>query len=164
MCGRAPNTGGERRVAVTAPQSLGGFPEDADEGGVDLVKRLSRSLGGSMDPRRWGASQRSGAMLRIARQDRFDTEHAGSSALAFARSFACRLSRPVRPQGGDMPFPQGIGLRPQPWAGISRPVGPVGSFPTDSSRGLRGRRAEPRTSRTARTAGTRKCRIGNRSL
>ena len=25
------------------------------------------------------------------------------------------------------PFPQGIGLRPQPWAGVSRPVGPVGS-------------------------------------
>jgi len=24
------------------------------------------------------------------------------------------------------PFSQGVGLRPRPWAGISRPVGPVG--------------------------------------
>ena len=26
------------------------------------------------------------------------------------------------------PFPQGIGLRPQPWAGVSRPVGPMEGF------------------------------------
>src|SRR5882757_2086018 len=28
----------------------------------------------------------------------------------------------------DALSPQGIGLRPQPWAGVSRPVGPVGRF------------------------------------
>jgi len=35
------------------------------------------------------------------------------------------LSRPFRPPGGAGCFTQGIGLRPQPWARISRPVGPV---------------------------------------
>ena len=35
------------------------------------------------------------------------------------------LSRPFRPPG-CVPLPsQGIGLRPQPWAQLSRPVGPV---------------------------------------
>jgi len=29
------------------------------------------------------------------------------------------------------PFTQGIGLRPQPWAGFCRPVGPVLSGTTD---------------------------------
>jgi len=43
------------------------------------------------------------------------------------------------------PFSQGIGLRPQPWAGISRPVGPVGRF---SDRLLQC--CEPRPSRSTR--------------
>jgi len=34
-----------------------------------------------------------------------------------------RLSRPFRPQRFHPPSTQGIGLRPQPWARISRPVG-----------------------------------------
>jgi hypothetical protein len=37
------------------------------------------------------------------------------------------FSRPFRPRGGSVCYlTQGIGLRPQkPWAGISRPLGPV---------------------------------------
>jgi hypothetical protein len=38
----------------------------------------------------------------------------------------CEFSRPFRPQEWGALFTQGIGLRPQPWAGVSRPVGPVG--------------------------------------
>src|SRR3954471_23859340 len=36
-----------------------------------------------------------------------------------------RLSRPFRPQRFNHSSTQGIGLRPQPWARISRPVGPA---------------------------------------
>jgi hypothetical protein len=36
------------------------------------------------------------------------------------------FSRPFRPQNRVLFLSQGIGLRPQPWAGVSRPVGPVG--------------------------------------
>ncbi len=36
-----------------------------------------------------------------------------------------RISRPVRPPDCDGLLTQGIGLRPHPWAGFSRPVGPV---------------------------------------
>ena len=41
-----------------------------------------------------------------------------------------KFSRPFRPQGWGALFPRAsAGLRPQmPWAGISRPVGPVGRF------------------------------------
>ena len=40
------------------------------------------------------------------------------------------FSRPFRPQeGGYFFLSQGIGLRPQHWAGISRPVGPDGFSP-----------------------------------
>jgi HIT domain-containing protein len=42
-----------------------------------------------------------------------------------ARAGEALLSRPFRPQGLGTIFSQGIGLRPQPWAGVSRPVGPV---------------------------------------
>jgi hypothetical protein len=39
-------------------------------------------------------------------------------------SFQLSFSRPFRPQDcGDL-LTQGIGLRPQPWAGLCRPVGP----------------------------------------
>src|SRR5947209_1626363 len=40
----------------------------------------------------------------------------------------CRagLLRPFRPQRWGAFLSQGIGLRPQPWAGVSRPVGPAG--------------------------------------
>ena len=41
------------------------------------------------------------------------------------QSLVQKFSRPFRPQGGVALFPQGIGLRPQPWARVSRPVGPV---------------------------------------
>src|SRR3954466_9965217 len=35
-----------------------------------------------------------------------------------------KLSRPFRPRGFVISSTQGIGLRPQPWARVSRPVGP----------------------------------------
>ena len=39
------------------------------------------------------------------------------------------ISRGLQAARMGCPFSQGIGLRPQmPWAGISRPVGPVGRF------------------------------------
>ena len=46
---------------------------------------------------------------------------------ALLRRPACLrgFSRPVRPHGDLGPLTQGIGLRPQPWAIFSRPVGPV---------------------------------------
>jgi len=39
------------------------------------------------------------------------------------------FSRPFRPRGMRGLFSQGIGLRPQPWAGICRPVGPNRCLP-----------------------------------
>ena len=44
---------------------------------------------------------------------------------------AARLSRPFRPQrGADVIGTQGIGLRPQPRARLSRPVGPASTSAT----------------------------------
>jgi hypothetical protein len=40
-----------------------------------------------------------------------------------------RFSRPFRPQGWEGLLTQGVGLRPRPWALISRPVGPDGPAP-----------------------------------
>ena len=41
-------------------------------------------------------------------------------------SFRFRFSRPFRPRVCRVLLTQGIGLRPQPWAPFSRPVGPAG--------------------------------------
>ena len=38
------------------------------------------------------------------------------------------VSRPFRPHRVVNLSTQGVGLRPRPWAGVSRPVGPVGRF------------------------------------
>jgi hypothetical protein len=52
-----------------------------------------------------------------------------SASVRARRSKACKVSRPFRPQRTGCPFSQGVGLRPRPWAGISRPVGPVEGSP-----------------------------------
>src|SRR3954468_22369644 len=41
---------------------------------------------------------------------------------------ACKVLAALQAARMGCPFSQGIGLRPQPWARFSRPVGPVGRF------------------------------------
>jgi hypothetical protein len=55
------------------------------------------------------------------------------------------LSRPFRPHSVCRLFPQGIGLRPQPWALFCRPVGPEGPPGGISQGGILGQQFTPPT-------------------
>ena len=52
----------------------------------------------------------------------------GRESLSRELSEFGEISPGLSGRGVDCLSTQGIGLRPQPWAGISRPVGPVGIY------------------------------------
>ena len=69
-----------------------------------------------------------------------------------------RLSRPFRPRPVCRLFPQGIGLRPKPWAVFCRPVGPGERAPATTCRQIRtGSRVPRRRLRTSCRRRSRPC-------
>ena len=109
-------------------QPLGGILEGGHEPGVHPVELLPRHLGRRMDERGRGSRELRGP-------HRFQRIRGGSLQVpgTYRRSrpekvaravLASRVLATLQAATTGSPFFQGIGLRPQPWAGISRPVGP----------------------------------------
>jgi hypothetical protein len=83
--------------------------------------KAARPFGPALEGRGWEAHRSSSSEMADDVAQRLGPCEKKQGVQVLAALQAARLGRL---------FSQGVGLRPRPWAGVSRPVGPVGRFPT----------------------------------